>query len=120
MELACTSDLKSDDRKITRVRIPPAAINNFKGIVMKNLKAEIVSKTYCVALTKKEMRALLRHDETHGHSVCYALECLDGVKLVDYEAMFGPYIWLTVDCEHDNQKTWDEIFKIIKEAIKPY
>jgi hypothetical protein len=46
------------------------------------------------------------------------LRQIDGVKDIEYNGHFGPYIYLTVETDVDNDKTWKQIQTEIRNFIK--
>jgi hypothetical protein len=46
------------------------------------------------------------------------LRQIDGVKDIEYNGHFGPYIYLTVETDVDNDKTWKQIKTEIRNFIK--
>ena len=83
---------------------------------------EAYSTKYSITITIPEMVKILDKDEemiaSDGKTLFNLLDELPHVTWVDYDGMFGNYIYLEVEKEGDNNKTWRIIMGIIEEYIK--
>lgn len=87
------------------------------------LALEAVATKYCVTVGVKGLEAIAAYDDEHymkrGEVGLFdQLQKIAGVDEVDYEPMFGPYVFFTIEAEHDNQTKRREVQKTILNAIQ--
>jgi hypothetical protein len=79
---------------------------------------DVVSVNYCISLSKKEMLTVLSKDEEvtdHTHSLSELLSKISGVSKVDYDGLYGAFVFVTVNREDDSKKTWLKIVGVISD-----
>jgi hypothetical protein len=85
---------------------------------------EAYSTRYSIEITVKEMVKILDKDEEmiadakYGKTLFNLLDDLPHITWVDYNGMFGPAIYIELEKEGDNNKTWKTILDIICNYIK--
>ena len=74
-----------------------------------------LSTNYCIYLSKEEMLAILDHDKQQdGESLFDMLEAMAGVSEIEYTGLLGPRVFLTIDLEDDNRRTWRKIGDVLR------
>ena len=73
---------------------------------------------YEVGISEESFDAITDRDihESDCKQLYEQLLEVDGVADVDYNGMFGSYIYLTICKEHDCADTWDKINKLIRDC----
>lgn len=79
---------------------------------------------YFVELPHDGWKDFLDADHLYGrrgdpgeHPLSKLLSAIDGVSSV-YDIDHGPYIWITVDAEHDNKRTHQKILNAVKQRME--
>jgi len=88
---------------------------------MSYLKVEKLSIKYCVGMTIAEMLKVIDKDVErfdNEEQLYDRLVALDYIVKVEYNGMFGPYVFLEIAYEDDTSKNWREILGIIENYIK--
>ena len=81
------------------------------------LVSEVVRTQYCIALTVPQFKCIEESDKGDMPLV-EELHCeVDGISDVEYDAMFGPFVWYTVDKECDNKELHAAVHNIIRSHI---
>lgn len=76
---------------------------------------------YSVNITAQEMLKILDWDRENfmdSNQLFDKLKRLPYITEVDYEGMWGPYIYLELPKDQDTNEHWVEILKIITDYIK--
>ena len=79
---------------------------------IKPLDKECVAREYTIEVDLKvimDSDAYLENENKWESSLFHVLDKIPGVTKVDYNGHFGPYVWLTIESEHDNDETWETI-----------
>lgn len=87
----------------------------------RHLFQQKVSTSYAYGLTIEEFQKVTRKDdeeEDYERTLGAKLERLEGVRDVEYNGHFGPFIYYTIDVDHDGSKTHSDIFDLIWEAYQ--
>lgn len=74
------------------------------------------STDYAIEVGVERLLGILAEDKaemSHSQTLGGRLEEIDGVDRVNYDGHFGPYVYLRVCVEDDNDETWAEIESII-------
>jgi hypothetical protein len=83
------------------------------------INATAVQTVYCIEVTVEEFQKLMDKENLGMDGNLFSkLHKLDGVYNIEYNGHFGANIWVTIDKEHDNGKTWNTIEEIINGFIK--
>lgn len=85
------------------------------------MKKLLVQSTYSIQVTVDDLLKITRKDnesDSGDDQLYLLLEEISGIKSVDYDGHFGPWIWVTVDKDKDNAETWKRIEGTIKEYLK--
>jgi len=89
-----------------------------KGKVMDKEKLESRYAIYCPKdhlLRIMEIESSFRYEDQTLDEI---LRQIDGVKDIEYNGHFGPYIYLTVETDVDTDKTWKQIQTEIRKFIQ--
>ena len=85
------------------------------------LDRRIVSTEHILNVKKKDLMNILKLDIENileaGVTLHGILKQIVGIKEVDYDASFGPYIYMTVENEHDCAETWDQVVYKIQQYL---
>lgn len=85
------------------------------------MKFTINAIGYCIDIPEKDFSKHLMGDERDSFGnrkpLYEKLGELDGVADVDYDGHFGPYVFLTIEKEHDTAETKRKIREIIKKHL---
>ena len=75
---------------------------------------------YTIELTVENMITILDYNKKNEPTLFETLDDIEGVKNTDYDEHLGPNIYLSVEYQDDNEKTWNLIEYTINQAIRPY
>ena len=71
---------------------------------------------YAIEVGVKRLTEILAEDEAelrHRETLSGRLDQIDGVDRANYDGHFGPFVFLRLDVENDNDETWAEIEQLI-------
>ena len=82
-------------------------------------QVERVEATYCIFVGNDILRAIFDRDckDEDEKTLLDRLELLD-CRRVEWEPMFGPYVWVTIEKEDDTTITMQKIMECISNYAK--
>lgn len=84
-------------------------------------KVQVQHLRYTVEITVNEMLKVLDKDKKRFGTEATLYDQLYNLRTIiaiEYNGMFGPYIFLDIDKEDDTNKNWKEILEIITRYVK--
>jgi hypothetical protein len=89
----------------------------WKGKIM--ISHEVVQTVYCIQLSKPEFKKIMLHDTINRDKPLWRMlhKEVGGISDIEYNGHFGPNVWVTIDKEYDDGKTWNQIDEIITKII---
>jgi hypothetical protein len=89
--------------------------------VAKMINYKVVQTAYCIELSIDEFQKIMDYDGDSFHydsdTLHDMLAEIGGISEIDYDAHFGANVYVIIDKEHDNGKTWNQIDEIITKII---
>jgi len=85
------------------------------------MKKEVVSIKYAVSLKDRVILDIMHKDidfENMDQELWSIIEKVDGVQDVDYDGVYGNYIYIIIDIEYDTEDTWKLIYDLINQHIE--
>ena len=82
------------------------------------MKITATTINYQIDIQRKSLVRILNEDRCVPSPLYERLMKVPGIEKVDYDGHFGPYIFVELECEHDNGLTWNWIENTIKEYLK--
>ena len=82
------------------------------------MKRELTMSSYSIEVDLLSIMTLdnaRENDNDWDNTLFNLLDKIKGVSRVDYNGHFGPYVWLSIEAEHDTPETWERIEKTITE-----
>jgi len=75
---------------------------------------EVVSVTYCIDVGMKTFLKIFDRECEEEERLYNWLQAVDGVEEVEYDAMFGHYIWLQIEgIKGKDLNLWTEVQRLI-------
>ena len=84
-----------------------------------NLTFEVSHISYCIDVPEEDFLRLSNREFEHPEltSLCEDLEAIEGIREVDYDGHFGSCVYVTIEAEHDNDQTKNQVIKVISNHL---
>lgn len=78
-------------------------------------------RCYAIEVEKDALLKILKYerDWLNNDYLVDHLDSLPGVSEINYSGHFGPYIYLMITKDYDNEETWKKIKDMITASISP-